>query len=116
MQVSDIEEMKKHPMLQSYRKVKKWFKHTIPGKITLMVTKFSLVLMIGAIVFYSDEGDYFGIETSKQQYTGRTFIDCLFFASVISASVGYGHRLWPLTDSARTFLIFYFIISTVVCI
>jgi len=74
------------------------------------------VVLFGAVAFYWDEGEYFWDKDASErseQYVGRTFVDAMYFASVIATSVGYGHKIVPLTDSAKGFLIFYFFFATV---
>jgi hypothetical protein len=93
-----------------------WLNDTIPGKVVWLLIKFVTVILIGAVVFYWDEGEYFwdkGASERKEQFAGRTFVDAMYFAAVIATSVGYGHLLVPLTDSAKGFLVFYFFFSTV---
>jgi hypothetical protein len=107
---------KKAPFSDNFKPILRWLEHTVLGKLTLMIGKFVAVLLFGAIVFYYDEGDYFGLDggAKNEIYKGRTFVDALYFASVIACSVGYGHKLWPQTDSAKVFLIFYFLLATIV--
>jgi len=95
--------------------ISKWF-GTVQGRLFYAFIKISLVLVFGAVVFYADEDKYFFGEgfPKNDQYEGRTFIDALFFASVIASTVGYGHLLAPKTDGAKAFLIFYFFFSTYV--
>jgi hypothetical protein len=87
---------------------------TVQGRLVQVVVKLSAVVVVGALVFYADEDKYFFGDgfLEKDQFVGRTFVDALFFASVIASTVGYGHLLWPLTDGAKVFLIFYFFFST----
>jgi len=78
---------------------------------------FTGVIFLGTVVFYADDGQYFGDETkfmAEEEFNARTFVDALYFATVIAISVGYGHTLKPITDSAKGFLIFYFFFSTII--
>ena len=43
-----------------------------------------------------------------------TWIDCFFFDTVASTTVGYGHILWPQSFGAKLFCTFYFVISSTI--
>jgi hypothetical protein len=98
------------------RRFFKWLNESNPGRCFKVVIKFAGVILFGAMVFYADDGQYFGDKykfMANEEFNARTFVDALYFASVISTSVGYGHLLRPVTDSAKCFLIFYFFFSTI---
>jgi hypothetical protein len=90
---------------------KEW-RDTVRGKIVIILAKFLGVTFLGAFVFYGTDEAINDDDGEKENYEGRTFIDSMFFAVVIATSVGYGHELWPLSDSGKGFLIFYFFFAT----
>jgi len=87
-------------------------KDTPLGLITIMLGKFVIVILVGATFFLSYEREQ---DRQEKGNSGKlTFIDAAFFSTVISTTVGYGHRLVPFTDAAKGFLIFYFFFSTTI--
>jgi len=85
-------------------------RESIVFKTVVLVRDYVIIIFIGALFFR-----FFSREQGQQEiYTGQkmTLIDCLFFATVVSNMVGYGHIIVPQTDGAKLFCIFYFLIST----
>jgi len=60
--------------------------------------------------FDSDRPDFFD-EASGQE---MTWIDSVYFATVVATTVGYGHQIWPRRETTKIFCIFYFLIAATV--
>lgn len=78
--------------------------------ILKMFAKYLVVLYVGIAFFMYHRKEQRLQDRDKDEE--MTFIDCAFFATVLSTTVGYGHRIWPVTDDAKAFLIVYMFVST----
>jgi hypothetical protein len=88
------------------------FKFTMAFEALVCLRDYVIVIGIGTIFFMCFER-----EARLQRQRGdveMNFIDAAFFSTVTATSVGYGHQIWPRSDGAKVFMIFYLIGSTTV--
>jgi hypothetical protein len=81
-----------------------WLTVSVPGRSLAVVLKFTGVLLMGAVVFAWTDG----------AFNTTTATDAFFFASLVATTVGYGHKLGPVSPGGRAFLAVYFFVSTLV--
>lgn len=83
-----------------------------------LLARFAGVISVGAVFFRFYVKEHRAQELLDASYDSSpegTFstVDAIFFSVVISTTVGYGHRIVPVTDAAKIFLIFYMIFATI---
>mmetsp|Transcript_62048 Transcript_62048/g.140355 ORF Transcript_62048/g.140355 Transcript_62048/m.140355 type:complete len:875 (+) Transcript_62048:119-2743(+) len=91
------------------------FGQTDFGKVLLLFRDYVLVLTLGAAFFKCD--NYFKFidkerEAQLENDEKMTWVDCYYFATVVSTTVGYGHKITPQTNLAKIYYTIYFWIST----
>ena len=75
--------------------------------LRLLLT-FAAVVVVGTLFFIVSDKEW-----EKQNDTSPfTVLDAVFFSVVVSTTVGYGHRIVPLTDEAKIFMIIYMLVAT----
>eukprot|EP00615_Pteridomonas_danica_P000440 CAMPEP_0114366096 /NCGR_PEP_ID=MMETSP0101-20121206/28973_1 /TAXON_ID=38822 ORGANISM="Pteridomonas danica, Strain PT" /NCGR_SAMPLE_ID=MMETSP0101 /ASSEMBLY_ACC=CAM_ASM_000211 /LENGTH=897 /DNA_ID=CAMNT_0001514893 /DNA_START=224 /DNA_END=2914 /DNA_ORIENTATION=+ len=79
--------------------------------ILMWLFKYVLVILLGAAFFRLYEPE---VDAQHDAGVDMTWIDALFFATVVSTTVGYGHEIWAQTFGAKLFCCFYFLISSFV--
>ena len=67
---------------------------------------YAAVILVGSL--------FFKLYGREQDLQPLTWVDSLFFCTVVSSTVGYGHIIAPQSFGAKFFCIFYFFVSTVV--
>lgn len=98
----------------------KWLRFTLTLKYSVLVIflKYVIVIFFGASFFLFDarERKLQSVESVKAGYAEEetTFVDCLFFATIVSTTVGYGHRIVPHSDQGKAFVTVYMIVAVVV--
>jgi hypothetical protein len=103
----------------------RWLRFTMtPYYLALVIfAKYVLVLFVGSAFFLFDaherkqqrlEAAAAGYNQGSEEEGDMTVVDCLFFATVVATSVGYGHRLVPHSDSAKAFLTVFVLVAVAV--
>ena len=87
------------------------FRGTVAGKYLVLLLKFAVVVLIGASFFIAYDKEW---EKQGDMDGSFTIVDAVFFSVVVSTTVGYGHRIAPITDGAKWFMIFYMFLATIV--
>ena len=83
--------------------IRDWLNTATTGRLLKTLMFFIVILTVGALAFMS-----------KNNYSDcETVIDAYFFAVVVSTTVGYGHKIVPLTFEAKLFLSIYYFASTI---
>jgi hypothetical protein len=80
--------------------------------LLLILRDYLFIIVLGALFFYFNERE----QRLQEQRRGveMTLIDAFYFATVTATTVGYGHKIWPVTNGAKLFMVFYFFASTAV--
>jgi hypothetical protein len=87
------------------------FFDSLAWRVLLMPLQFSAVVGLGVVFLMC-----YGAELEKQDEAAEsssfTLVDAIFFSVVICTTVGYGHRIVPLTDGCKIFLVGYMFVGT----
>mmetsp|Transcript_45674 Transcript_45674/g.103120 ORF Transcript_45674/g.103120 Transcript_45674/m.103120 type:complete len:933 (-) Transcript_45674:151-2949(-) len=101
-----------HPVIHSIRRIMNKFSSRYPIGFSAfyVIFKYASIVTLGALypLFDSEER-----RIQRSIGNDMTVVDCFFFSTVVSSTVGYGHRLWPLTDGFKLFLTLYMLVASV---
>mmetsp|Transcript_168 Transcript_168/g.373 ORF Transcript_168/g.373 Transcript_168/m.373 type:complete len:840 (+) Transcript_168:136-2655(+) len=89
--------------------VKTESRSSIPQSLLIILFKYCCVVLVGSVFFLFHKRE---IRLQNDNGVEMTFVDAVFFATVVSSTVGYGHMITPQTVAAKCWMIFYFIFSS----
>ena len=82
----------------------------------VLFLKFLVVVFVGTCFFIAYDAEWDKQRDASKLYEDEnapfSVIDAMFFSVVVSTTVGYGHRITPITDEAKVFMIFYMLVAT----
>ena len=95
-----------------------WRTGTLAGKFFTLLLKFMCVVLVGTLFFVAYDDEWKKQSDVSKMYDDPsgafTFVDAMFFSVVVSTTVGYGHRISPITDGAKIFMIIYMFVATTI--
>jgi len=80
-----------------------WNNNT-PVRCMILISKLYLVILVGTL--------FFKLHESEADKNNLTWIDSIYFATVVSTSIGYGDVV-PVSFGGKLFLVFYMLFGTV---
>lgn len=98
------------PAPRSWRAAWNRIKESMVAQTLMLLRDYVMIILVGALFFYFNERER-NLQEQRRD-VDMTLVDAFFLATVTATAVGYGHSIWPVTNGAKLFMVFYFFAST----